>query len=97
MAAIVEVHFPKLKSRLVGEALRVFYELRDMPGLKKKPSTSELLDWLKLLLNEDIDPAVLRETDSRKVIPPLAGALLKNEQDVHLFERLAFMSRRKGD
>ncbi|MDQ8697182.1 MoxR family ATPase [Hyphomicrobium sp. LHD-15] len=95
MAAIVEVHFPKLKSRLVGEALRVFYELRDMPGLKKKPSTSELLDWLKLLLNEDIDPAVLRETDSRKVIPPLAGALLKNEQDVHLFERLAFMSRRK--
>jgi MoxR-like ATPase len=97
MTAIVEVHFPKLKSRLVGEALRVFYELRDMPGLKKKPSTSELLDWLKLLLNEDIDPAVLRETDSRKVIPPLAGALLKNEQDVHLFERLAFMSRRKGD
>jgi MoxR-like ATPase len=97
MAAIVEVHFPKLKSRLVGEALRVFYELRDMPGLKKKPSTSELLDWLKLLLNEDIDPAVLRETDSRKVIPPLAGALLKNEQDVHLLERLAFMSRRKGD
>jgi MoxR-like ATPase len=97
MAAIVEVHFPKLKSRLVAEALRVFYDLRDMPGLKKKPSTSELLDWLKLLLNEDIDPAVLRETDSRKVIPPLAGALLKNEQDVHLFERLAFMSRRKGD
>jgi MoxR-like ATPase len=95
MAQIVEVHFPKLKSRLVSEALRVFYELRDMPGLKKKPSTSELLDWLKLLLNEDVDPAVLRETDSRKVIPPLAGALLKNEQDVHLFERLAFMSRRK--
>ncbi len=97
MAQIVEVHFPNLKGRLVSEALRVFYELRDMPGLKKKPSTSELLDWLKLLLNEDIDPAVLRETDSRKVIPPLAGALLKNEQDVHLFERLAFMSRRKGD
>jgi MoxR-like ATPase len=97
MAAIVEVHFPNLKGRLVSEALRIFYELRDMPGLKKKPSTSELLDWLKLLLNEDIDPAVLRETDSRKVIPPLAGALLKNEQDVHLFERLAFMTRRKGD
>jgi MoxR-like ATPase len=97
MARIVEVHFPNLKGRLVSDALRVFYELRDMPGLKKKPSTSELLDWLKLLLNEDIDPAVLRETDSRKVIPPLAGALLKNEQDVHLFERLAFMSRRKGD
>jgi MoxR-like ATPase len=97
MAAIVEVHFPGLKGRLVSEALRVFYDMRDVPGLKKKPSTSELLDWLKLLLNEDIDPATLRETDNRKVIPPLAGALLKNEQDVHLFERLAFMSRRKGD
>ncbi|MBX9861516.1 MAG: MoxR family ATPase [Hyphomicrobium sp.] len=97
MAQIVEVHFPDLKGRLVSEALKVFYDLRDMPGLKKKPSTSELLDWLKLLLNEDIDPAVLRETESRKIIPPLAGALLKNEQDVHLFERLAFMSRRKGD
>ena len=97
MAAIVEVHYPGLKSRLVSEALRVFYDLREMPGLKKKPSTSELLDWLKLLLNEDIDPSTLRETDARKVIPPLAGALLKNEQDVHLFDRLAFMSRRKGD
>jgi len=97
MAAIVEVHFPGLKGRLVSEALRIFYELREVPGLKKKPSTSELLDWLKLLLNEDIDPALLRETDSRKLIPPLAGALLKNEQDVHLFERLAFLSRRKGD
>jgi len=97
MAKIVEVHFPNLKGRLVSEALRVFYDLREMPGLKKKPSTSELLDWLKLLLNEDIDPAVLREADSRKVIPPLAGALLKNEQDVHLFERLAFMTRRKGE
>src|SRR5690606_6315579 len=96
MAEIVEVHFPGLKKRLVAEALRVFYDLRELPGLKKKPSTSELLDWLKLLLNEDIDPATLRATDSRKVIPPLAGALLKNEQDVHLFERLAFMSRRKG-
>ncbi len=97
MTAIVEVHFPGLKGRLVSEALRVFYELREVPGLKKKPSTSELLDWLKLLLNEDIDLATLRETDSRKLIPPLAGALLKNEQDVHLFERLAFMTRRKGD
>jgi MoxR-like ATPase len=97
MTRIVEVHFPNLKGRMVSEALRVFYDLREMPGLKKKPSTSELLDWLKLLLNEDIDPAILRETDSRKIIPPLAGALLKNEQDVHLFERLAFMSRRKGE
>jgi MoxR-like ATPase len=97
MAQIVEVHFPNLKGRLVSEAMRVFYDLRELPGLKKKPSTSELLDWLKLLLNEDIDPAVLRETDNRKVIPPLAGALIKNEQDMHLFERLAFMSRRKGD
>lgn len=97
MAKIVEVHFPGLKGRMVEEALRIFYDLRDVPGLKKKPSTSELLDWLKLLLNEDIDPATLRETDSRKVIPPLAGALLKNEQDVHLFERLAFLSRRKGE
>jgi MoxR-like ATPase len=97
MAAIVEVHFPGLKGRLVSEAMRIFYEIREVPGLKKKPSTSELLDWLKLLLNEDIDPATLRETDSRKLIPPLAGALLKNEQDVHLFERLAFMSRRKGE
>jgi MoxR-like ATPase len=97
MAQIVEVHFPNLKGRLVADAMRIFYDLRELPGLKKKPSTSELLDWLKLLLNEDIDPAVLRETDSRKIIPPLAGALIKNEQDMHLFERLAFMSRRKGD
>jgi MoxR-like ATPase len=97
MAKIVDVHFPGIKGRLVSEAMRVFYDMREVPGLKKKPSTSELLDWLKLLLNEDIDPATLRENDSRKVIPPLAGALLKNEQDVHLFERLAFMSRRKND
>lgn len=94
MRSIVEVHFPGLKSRLVGEALRVFYQIREMPDLKKKPSTSELLDWIKLLLNEDIDPETLRQTDPRKLIPPLHGALLKNEQDVHLFERLAFMSRR---
>ena len=97
MNRIVEVHFPGLKTRLVSEALRLFYEIRDVPGLKKKPSTSELLDWLKLLLNEDVSPETLREKDSRKLIPPLAGALLKSEQDVHLFERLAFMSRRSGD
>jgi MoxR-like ATPase len=95
MRAIIEVHFPNLKGRLVSEAMRVFYELRDVPGLKKKPSTSELLDWIKLLLNEDISPETLRETDARKLIPPLHGALLKNEQDVHLFERLAFLARRK--
>ena len=94
MRSIVDVHFPGLKSRLVSEALRVFYEIREMPGLKKKPSTSELLDWIKLLLNEDIDPETLRQSDPRKLIPPLYGALLKNEQDVQLFERLAFMARR---
>ena len=97
MKRIVEVHFPGLKARLVSEALRVFYELRDVPGLKKKPSTSELLDWLKLLLSEDIDPSLLRENDPRKLVPPLAGALIKNEQDAHLLERLAFMSRRRGE
>lgn len=94
MRDIVEVHFPGIKKRLVEEALRIFFELREVPGLKKKPSTSELLDWLKLLLNEVIGPETLRERDPRKLIPPLHGALLKNEQDVHLFERLAFMSRR---
>ncbi len=97
MQRIVDVHFPGLKGRLVSEALRIFYDMREVPGLKKKPSTSELIDWLKLLLAEDIDFAALKETDSRKLIPPLAGALLKNEQDVHLFERIAFMSRRKGE
>ena len=97
MQKIVDVHFPGLKGRLVAEAMRIFYDMRDVPGLKKKPSTSELLDWLKLLFNEDIDFATLKETDGRKLIPPLAGALLKNEQDVHLFERIAFMSRRKGE
>ena len=96
MQAIVDVHFPGIKKRLVAEALTIFFELRDVPGLKKKPSTSELLDWLKLLLNEDIDIETLRERDPRKVIPPLHGALLKNEQDVMLFERLAFMARREG-
>ena len=95
MRDIVDVHFPGLKDRLVSEALRVFYDIRDVAGIKKKPSTSELLDWIKLLLNEDIDAATLRETNPRKLIPPLHGALLKNEQDVHLFEKLAFMARRK--
>lgn len=97
MQKIVDVHFPNLKGRMISEALRIFYDMREVPGLKKKPSTSELLDWLKLLLNEDIDFSVLKETDSRKLIPPLAGALLKNEQDVHLFERLALMHRRRGE
>ncbi len=95
MEEIVDVHFPGLKSRLVSEALKSFYEIRDVPGLKKKPSTSELLDWIKLLLNEDVSPEVLRERDANNIIPPLHGALLKNEQDVHLFERLAFMARRE--
>ena len=96
MQAIVEVHFPGLKQKLVAEALRIFYDVREVPGVKKKPSTSELLDWLKLLMNEDISPETLREADPRKLIPPLHGALLKNEQDIHLFERLAFLTRRKG-
>ena len=96
MEKIVGVHFPNLKGRLVSEALKVFYDVREVPGIKKKPSTSELLDWIKLLLNEDIAPETLRENDPRKLIPPLAGALLKNEQDVHLLERLAFLSRRQG-
>ena len=97
MQSIVDVHFPGLKKKLVAEALRIFYDVRDVPGLKKKPSTSELLDWIKLLLNEEISPETLREQDPRKLIPPLHGALLKNEQDIHLFERLAFLSRRKGE
>ncbi|HEX4985393.1 MAG TPA: MoxR family ATPase [Burkholderiales bacterium] len=93
MQRIVGVHFPDLKKFLLREALEVFFEIREVPGIKKKPSTSELLDWLKLLMAEDIAPEVLRGKDPSKLIPPLAGALLKNEQDVHLFERLAFMSR----
>jgi MoxR-like ATPase len=93
MQRIVEVHFPDLKKSLLREALEVFFEIREVPGLKKKPSTSELLDWLKLLVAEDISPEVLRSQDERKIIPPLAGALLKNEQDMHLFERLVFLSR----
>src|SRR6201985_3158728 len=86
MNAIIAVHFPGIKQRLVAEALRLFYELRDVPGMKKKPSTSELLDWLQLLMVEDIGPETLRERDPKKLIPPLHGALIKNEQDVHLFE-----------
>ena len=96
MRRIIEVHFPGLKTRLIREAMQIFYDMREVPGLKKKPSTSELLDWLKLLLNEDIDADTLREGDARSLIPPLYGALLKNEQDVELFERLAFMSRRRS-
>ena len=96
MKAIVDVHFPKLKKELLSEALRIFYDMRKVPGLKKKPSTSELLDWLKLLMVEDINEDVLKEKDPTKLIPPLHGALLKNEQDVHLFERLAFLARREG-
>jgi MoxR-like ATPase len=96
MQKIVDVHYPNIKQKLVAEALNVFYQIRDVPGLKKKPSTSELLDWLKLLLNEDIPPEALKEKDPTKLIPPLHGALLKNEQDVHLFERLAFLARRES-
>ncbi|WP_286267071.1 AAA family ATPase [Thalassotalea atypica] len=93
MQSIVDVHFPNIKKELLDEALALFFDLREIPGLKKKPSTSELIDWLKLLLAEDIDPKVLHETKQARVIPPLHGALLKNEQDVHLFEKLAFMQR----
>ncbi|MGI9232894.1 MAG: AAA family ATPase [Woeseiaceae bacterium] len=96
MAEIVDVHFPDLKKDLLREALDAFYKVRDVRGLKKKPSTSELLDWIKLLLAEDIPPEVLRGGDSRKAIPPLYGALLKNEQDVHLFEQLVFLDRRSN-
>ena len=96
MSRIVEVHFPDIKKRLLRRALEVFYDVRETPGLKKRPSTSEFLDWIKLLLVEDIDPEVLRTKDTSKVIPPLHGALLKNEQDEHLFERLVFLSRRQG-
>jgi len=92
---IVDVHYPGIKKQLVSEALTVFFAVRDTPGLRKKPSTSELLDWLKLLVSEDIDAQTLGERDARKLIPPLHGALLKNEQDVGLFEKLAFLNRRE--
>ncbi|HUN49096.1 MAG TPA: MoxR family ATPase [Stellaceae bacterium] len=95
MEQIVGVHFPDLQKTLLKEALTAFYEIREVPGLKKKPSTSELLDWIKLLMVEDVSPEVLRTKDPAKLIPPLHGALLKNEQDVHLFERLAFLHRRE--
>jgi len=96
MEKIVAVHFPGLKKSLLREAMEAFFEVREVPGLKKKPSTSELLDWLKLLLAEDIPPEALRSKDRKTIIPPLHGALLKNEQDVHLFERLVFMTRAKA-
>ena len=95
MKRIIDVHFPGIQKMLVSRALDIFYEVRDVPGIKKKPSTSELLDWLKLLLHEDMPLEVLQNRDPTKAIPPLHGALLKNEQDVMLFERLAFMARRK--
>ena len=95
MTRIVAVHFPDLKRELLSEALNAFYRVRDVPGLKKKPSTSELLDWLKLLLAEDVPPEALRADDPRKSLPPLYGALLKNEQDVHLFEQVMFLQRRQ--
>jgi MoxR-like ATPase len=95
MQAIIKVHHPDVQKELVREALSIFYDIRDVPGLKKKPSTSELLDWLKLLMHEDLPLDVLKSRDPKKLIPPLHGALLKNEQDVMLFERLAFMSRRE--
>ncbi len=96
MRQIIDVHHPGIQKRLVAEALNLFYDLREVPGLKKKPSTSELLDWLKLLMIEDIPPETLRSGDKKDLIPPLYGALLKNEQDVHLLERLAFLNRREG-
>ena len=95
MAKIVDVHFPGIKKQLLAQALNAFFEIRDVPGLKKKPTTSELLDWLKLLMAEDIPPEALHSQDTHRIVPPLHGALIKNEQDVHLFERLVFMSRRK--
>jgi MoxR-like ATPase len=94
MRQIVDVHFPEIKKRLLNQALQSFFDLRDVPGLRKKPSTSELLDWLKLLVAEDIPVEVLQNKDGKQSIPPLYGALLKNEQDIHLFEKLVFMARR---
>jgi MoxR-like ATPase len=96
MQRIIDVHFPKIKKKLVDEALDIFFDVRKIPGLKKKPSTSELVDWLKLVMSDDIPEDILTNRDPTKAIPPLYGALLKNEQDVHLLERLAFMTRRAG-
>ena len=95
MKKIIHVHYPNIKDNLVREALSAFYQVRDVPGLKKKPTTSELLDWIKLLMAEDIPPEVLRMKDAKNIIPPLYGALLKNEQDVQLFEKLAFLNRKE--
>jgi MoxR-like ATPase len=95
MQEIIDVHYPGIKQKLVKDALTTFYAMRELPGVKKKPSTSELLDWLKLLMNEDIDLETLREKDPERLTPPLHGALLKNEQDIALFERLAFLARRQ--
>jgi len=95
MKEIIDVHYPGIKKKLVSDALTTFYSMREVPGMKKKPSTSELLDWLKLLMNEDVDLDTLREQNPDKLTPPLHGALLKNEQDVALFERLAFLNRRQ--
>ena len=97
MEEIVNVHYPDIKKDLSQEAFKIFYDIREVPGIKKKPSTSELIDWLKLLMTDDVDAKILREKDPKKLIPPLHGALLKNEQDVHLFERLAFISRRENE
>ncbi len=97
MREIIQVHYPDVQKRLISEAMNIFYELRDVPGLKKKPSTSEFLDWIKLLIVEEIPAAVLRSGESKDLIPPLYGALLKNEQDVHMLERLAFLNRREGN
>ena len=97
MEEIVNVHFPNIKKDLISEAFKIFYDIREVPGIKKKPSTSELIDWLKLLMTDDVDAKTLKEKDPNKLIPPLHGALLKNEQDVHLFERLAFISRRENE
>ncbi len=96
MSQIIEVHYPGIKQQLVRDALDVFFDVRNVPGLKKKPSTSELIDWLKLLMSDDIPDEILKDKDASKAIPPLYGALLKNEQDVHLLERLAFMHRRES-
>jgi MoxR-like ATPase len=96
MRAIIDVHFPNIQKELVRDALTIFYDIRDVPGMKKKPSTSELLDWLKLLMHEELPLEVLRSRDPKKLIPPLHGALLKNEQDIMLFEKLAFMSKREN-
>ncbi len=96
MQRIVDVHFPAVKKNLVGEALNVFFDIREVPGLKKRPSTSELLDWIKLLMSDDVPPEVLRSKDVKTVLPPLHGALLKNEQDVHMLERIAFLAKREG-